>query len=262
MVPVEQPPAPPRRPEAPQPPDATQQLPTPPTDKRLAQMAARLTSLDSSAARTSLDSEQQTRFAAFAASAASNGSAQLLRAHAGSLASLQHVPGAAAGLRGSFLHPQSLAGLGSISPELADCDPARKPVGAPPCALDAGQQDRRTEGLPATQRNASITLSTSSVAKFPGAGSAPVGAGFVGGFGAAEYAAALQQLAAAGGMGAFAAPLFQQQQQLLTAQMPWLALGLQVSCLSSALGLFTCVCVVKCKDATGAATYAAQGCLC
>lgn len=192
-------------------------------------MAARLTSLDSSAARTSLDSEQQTRFAAFA-SAASDGSAQLLRAHAGSLASLQHVPGPAAGLRGRFLHPQSLAGLGSLSPELVEREPARKPVGAPPCTLDAGQQERGLDGLPATQRNASFTQSTSTIAKFPGAGSAPVGASFAGGFGAAEYAAALQQLAAAGGMGAFAAPLFQQQQQLMTAQMPWLALGLQARC--------------------------------
>lgn len=244
MVPVEQPPASPRCPEAPQPPDAKQQLPTPLTDKRLAQMAARLTSLDSSAARTSLDSEQQTRFAAFASAASDGSSAQLLRAHAGSLASLQHVPGPVAGLHGSFLHPQSLAGLGSLPPELVQCDPARKPVGAPPCALDAGQQDSGMNGLPATQRNASFTQSTSTVAKFPGAGSAPVGAGFVGGFGAAEYAAALQQLAAAGGMGTFAAPLFQQQQQLLTAQMPWLALGLQVRRPSFVLGgAYKCVCV-------------------
>lgn len=41
-----------------------------------------------------------------------------------------------------------------------------------------------------------------------------------------EYAAMLQQLAAAGALGGFG-PAVLQQQQLLAAQMPWLALGLQ-----------------------------------
>ncbi|KAK9830640.1 hypothetical protein WJX81_008343 [Elliptochloris bilobata] len=97
------------------------------------------------------------------------------------------------------------------------------------------------------RRIASLMQSTSTaatLAHFSGAGGSLSGA-FAGGLGfggdaaaalaamgggaggpAGEYAAMLQQLAAAGGLGGFA-PAVLQQQQLLAAQMPWLALGLQ-----------------------------------
>jgi len=125
----------------------------------------------------------------------------------------------------------------------AEQSPADPSPGAPALAVQPALPDTL-----ASQRMASLTHSTSTAATaahFAGSSGGPGrggGAGFAGagnafGAGAAalaaaalapgtDYAAAVQQLAAAGGMaGLFQQPLFQQHQ--LLAQMPWLALGLQ-----------------------------------
>ena len=210
-------------------------------EKRLTH-GLRLTSLDSTAARAQLPS--------FGAPASTR---------AGPLASDAKLPGPPAGLPKSSPpgppRPSAAPAAGAKVPEPAKPNAAAngEATAAPPPQLDAA----------AAQRIASLTQSTSTaatLAHFSAPGPlltslpSPLPNAFGGGLGfgsdaaaalaalagsgrapsavsaegpqGGEYAAMLQQLAAAGGLGSFA-PAVLQQQQLLAAQMPWLALGLQ-----------------------------------
>ncbi len=215
----------------------------PPAEERPAQ-GARLTSLDSSASVL-----QQVLCAGARGDARGDARGALPGAGRWPPGPLQRLSAAAAAALGDARPPSAPAAAPAAPPAAppvkgeAEQPSADASPGAPGLAVQPALPDTL-----AAQRMASLTQSTSTAATaahFAGSSGGPGrggGAGFAGagtafGAGAAalaaaalapgtEYAAAVQQLAAAGGMaGLFQQPLFQQHQ--LLAQMPWLALGLQ-----------------------------------